>query len=383
MDKLFQERAGAIALCHAFGYEPAISRSLVENLGGAAAVFNLSEKELSELFGAYSRFRGRLTRRVLDDSAGELEDLTRRGYRFVSIGEDCYPELLRDCPDAPAGLYIKSSDEPSAIFNTRPGIAVVGTRDISPYGHEWCSRIVRGMAFAKRKPVVISGLAIGADICAHRSALDAGLPTIAVLPTGITGIYPQVHNADAERIASTPGCALVSDYPPGTAPQAFTFLRRNRIIAGMAQATVLIESKEKGGGMITSYLASGYGRDLYVLPGRADDLRSAGCNRLLLEKKAEPICSVGGFLESAGLGCLRKGSATGFEDAVLARYGGDSEMAAVAGLIRRRRGISTDELGRVLGVPPSRVGVICGTLEKDGFITIDLLSRCFINPKID
>ena len=135
--------------------------------------------------------------------------------------------------------------------------------------------------------------------------------------------------------------------------------------------------------MITSYLASGYGRDLYVLPGRADDLRSAGCNRLLLEKKAEPICSVGGFLESVGLGCLRKGSATGFEDAVLARYGGDSEMAAVAGLIRRRRGISTDELGRGLGVPPSRIGVICGTLEKDGFITIDLLSRCFINPKID
>ena len=176
-----------------------------------------------------------------------------------------------DCPDCPIGLYIRSNSDIEEIFDDAPCISIVGTRDISPYGDEWCKRIVHSLAEAPIKPVIVSGLAYGVDICAHQAALDAGLRTIAVIPTGIDDLYPYYHRRIAERIASTPGCALISDFPLKTSPQAATFLRRNRIIAGLSAATILVESKQKGGGMITCSTAFSYGREAWVLPGRIGD----------------------------------------------------------------------------------------------------------------
>ena len=180
-------------------------------------------------------------------------------------------------------------------------VAVVGTRDISPYGREWCERIVHALARTSPKPLIVSGLAIGTDICAHKAALEASLPTIAVMATGTDTIYPYRHRQIAEKMSGTQGCALVTDYPPGTAPLPVNFLRRNRIIAGLSHATILVESKIKGGGMMTCRLAFSYDRDVYALPGRADDLRSQGCNHLIRARMAEPLTSEEDIIDSLGL----------------------------------------------------------------------------------
>ena len=231
----------------------------------------------------------------------ELTDLEKIGISFSAWNSASYPPLLKECADAPVGLYIRSVTPARELWNPSGNIAVVGTRDLSPYGKEWCEKAVTAIASGNEKPSIISGLALGTDICAHRTALDNGLPTIGVMATGPETVYPYRHKEFAERLWQTPGCALVTDYPPGTAPLAIHFLRRNRIIAGLADATILIESKSRGGGMTTSRLAFSYSRDVYALPGRADDVRSQGCNRLIREKIAEPLISIEDLIGSLGL----------------------------------------------------------------------------------
>ena len=189
-------------------------------------------------------------------------------------------------------------------------------------------------------------------------------------------------------LSSTEGCALVTDYPPGTEPKAINFIRRNRIIAGMCSGTILIESKTKGGGMITARLAASYDRDLLVLPGRVDDPRSQGCNTLLREKLAEPVTDTVHFLDVLGLGRPQRRSAAGLEGQLKACYGGSlgqeemADLLAVAAIIRRRRGITPEEICPEACLPYSQVVRLVGLLESDGYISIDLLQRCAINVKI-
>lgn len=379
------ERACACALGHIFGFEPKYAVKIIETFGSARAVFSLGASGLDALLGRESKYSGRICRKAVEDAAEELESLSGMGCHFISCTEDCFPKALAECEDHPAGLYVRSATPPEAVFNRRPAIAVVGTRDISPYGREWTVRIVEALSHAPRKPAIISGLAFGVDINAHLAALDNGLPTIAVLPTGMDRIYPRAHAAVAERIAACEGCALVSDYPPGTAPAANTFLRRNRIIAGIASATILTESKIHGGGLMTCRLASGYGRDVYVLPGRIDDYRSEGCNRLLHEKVAEPVFNLRTLGEDLGLGS----PAIGRKEDLAARLEGfyshrpedAGALCAMAELVRRRRGATIDELCRETGKDYAETARLVNILESDRFIDIDLLQRCTINLK--
>jgi len=348
-------------------------------------VFDIDGKGLDELFGPYGKHRELVNRGALEDAVRELERLEGLGYRFVSITEPDYPALLRECEDAPAGLYVRGRSELAAIFNRGPGIAVVGTRDITPYGSEWCTRIVRTVAQAPSRPTIVSGLAIGVDVTAHLAALAEGIPTIAVIPTGIEDVYPSRHRVVAEKIASAPGSALITDYPPGSQPLPVNFLRRNRIIAGMSGSTILVESKTKGGGTLTARLASGYGRDVFCLPGRVDDIRSAGCNLLIQEKIAEPIISLATLPEALGLGRYHRRRKADLEAEVRKRYGGDGKLLpkilTVITEIRKHRGVDLDELCRLSGLDFPEVNEITGLLESDGIICTDILRRCSINLK--
>ena len=247
----------AIALNAIFGNVPKFSHRLIDALGSAGAVFDLSPQERLELFGPHNPHAAQIGPAALDAAQAEYERLSARGVQFLDIFADGYPQALRECPDAPLLLYVRSSTPAAELFGGRPAVAVVGTRDQSPYGRECCRRIVAALAQAPARPLVVSGLALGVDITAHAAALEGGLPTVAVSPVGVEDVYPRRHTAFAERMCATPGCALVTDYPPGTVPAAFNFLRRNRIIAGLAGATVLVESRLKGGGMITARLAAG------------------------------------------------------------------------------------------------------------------------------
>ena len=376
------------ALNRIFGFEPKVAHALVSHIGSASEIFRLPEKDLDALTGPWSRYKGKICRKALDEAHEELERLSEKGISFIGFTEAGYPELLAECEDAPVGLYIRSRTPADRLFTRRRSIAVVGTRDISPYGQEWCGRIVHGLGSSSEKPAIISGLALGTDICAHREAVASGLPTIAVMATGPEAVYPHRHREFAEIMADTEGCALITDYPPGTAPLAIHFLRRNRIIAGLSDATILIESRIKGGGMMTSRLAFSYNRDVYALPGRVDDPRSQGCNLLIKGKVAEAVDSVEGLIDSLGLQVGKPRRALSDSEIISSIFGSDTAPDIIAALtdllqrIRRHRNISMDDLSAMTGSPYSMIARLTGMLEMEGLITIDLLQRCAISPRI-
>ncbi len=377
-----EEKYSLCALNRIFGFEPKVAHALISHLGSAYEIFRLTDKEVDMLMGPWSKYKGKIGMKAFEDAAKEVEELSAKGITFLGCEEPEYPELLKECEDAPLGLYIRSATPSKELFVPRRRIAIVGTRDISPYGQEWCSRIVQGLGRAQEKPIIISGLALGTDICAHSEALASGLPTIAVMATGPDTVYPYRHREFAERMSRTEGCALITDYPPGTAPLAIHFLRRNRIIAGLSDSTILIESKIKGGGMMTSRLAFSYNRDVYTLPGRVDDPRSQGCNRLIKEKVAEPIDSVDGLLDSLGFNNRRKRAHISEEDLIRQVFGSTageglvSELSSILIMIRKNRGITLSDLSAMSGHPYSRTAQLTGMLEMEGLITIDLLQRC-------
>lgn len=384
----YDERLCLCALNRILGFRPDLAHGILEHLGSAAELFRLGDEGRKELFGPWSRLVSQINDRELETTEDELRRLERQGCSFVTRGDPGFPKLLLDCPDSPLGLYFKGCGTAEDVFNIRPQIAVVGTRDISLYGKDWCEKIVSAMSRAGTKPLIVSGLAIGTDIIAHSAALDAGLPTVAVLPTGIDSIYPGRNRKHASRILSTPGSAVITDYPPGTTPKAINFIRRNRIIAGICSATILIESRLKGGGMITARLAASYDRELLVLPGRADDTRSAGCNALLREKAAEPVTDAESFIRTLGLGSPGRLRLKGLEERVRQAFGElipDDELAmmlSLAGSIAKKRGISLDELCAAAGLGYARVSALTALLESEGIISIDLLQRCTVRNRV-
>jgi len=387
MDKTTAPLVSAIALNAIFGNDPKFSHRLIGTLGSAEAVFALSERERLELFGPYNRFAAQIGTAALEAAQAEFERLSARGFQFLDIFNPAYPATLRECPDAPLLLYVRSATAAAELFGRRPAVAIVGTRDQSYYGRECCQRIVRALSEAPARPLVVSGLALEVDITAHAAALDGGLPTVGVSPVGVDDVYPRRHAPFVERMCATPGCALVTDYPPGTVPTAFNFLRRNRIIAGLAGATVLVESRIKGGGMITARLAAGYGRDVFAVPGRIDDLRSQGCNLLLREQVAAPVTSPEALPVALGLGRLQRNRTADLGEAVRRRFDAALPAAEVERLadlavrIHGNRGVCFDELCRDTGLDYAAVASAAGLLEEEGFICVDLLQRCTINIK--
>lgn len=380
----FEETAGLCALNRIFGFEPRIAHALISHFGSAREIFCIPQKDIDNLLGPYSRYKGKITRHVLESTKRELEELCRRSIRFIGCTDPDYPELLSDCEDHPIGLYIRSTTPANELFAPLRKISIIGTRDLSLYGREWCRRIVEGLAFSSDRPLIVSGLALGTDICAHNAAIEAGLPTIAVMATGPESIYPYRHQEFAERLARTPGCGLITDYPPGTAPLAIHFLRRNRIIAGLSEAVILIESKIKGGGMMTSRLAFSYDRDVYALPGRIDDNCSRGCNLLIREKIAEPVTDVDSLVRSLGLKPAENCRRASVSELVRKSYSGTMSsdkieiMAGMLTKIRSQRGITIEDLAISEGLEPSMANSLAARLETDGFISIDLLQRCCI-----
>ena len=381
------EQTCLCALGTIFGFEPKTALALISYAGNAASVFRLTEDELKHLLGPYSRNRWKISNKALDEAYRTLVSLQDKGIYFIGYTENGYPDLLKECEDAPAGLYVRSDTPPEELWAPERSISIVGTRDISPYGKEWCEKIVSGLASSEERPLIISGLALGTDICAHKCSLEAGLPTIAVMATGPESIYPHRNEATARLMARTPGCALVTDYPPGTSPLPVHFLRRNRIIAGMAQATILVESKIKGGGMMTSRLAFSYNREVYALPGRADDLRSQGCNRLIREKIAEPLTSIPEMLESLGMKSRRIRSRPDIREVILSIYSGNMDssridlMQTIISSIDKERGITLEGISEKTGIPYHAVRNLCSIMESDGLISTDLLQRCSIRSK--
>lgn len=378
-------RLGVLALSRAFGDKPRIAHALLHEFHSVEALFRLSEKERTEILGPWSKFHNCLNDSVLEQAAKDLDELGRMGAGLLGIEDAAYPKALKECPDAPLALYYHSASPPEDIFS-RPMISIVGTRDISPYGREWTVRIVQSLARTQNAPTIVSGLAYGVDGLAHGQALNEKIPTIAVLPTGIEKISPGGHYNLARNIRHTKNCALVSDLPLHSTVVAPTFIRRNRIIAGLSSASIVIESRAKGGSLITAHDAFNYGRDVYALPGRLGDIRSEGCNNLIAEKVAEILNDPGMLCRKLGLRFRQSAKPCAPEEHLRSRYAALPEdtledLCLIVRTVMENRGIDVEQIASLTGLDYGRVTAGCSLLQKDGILQLDLLQRCIFVAK--
>ena len=217
----------------------------------------------------------------LDRAKQELEWIQEHGIRVWTLADADYPYRLRQCPDRPLLLYSKGNVRPSEGHI----VSIVGTRRPTERGREQTQTLVRELAERLDSVTIVSGGAYGIDITAHRAAIKAGIPTIIVPAHGLDRIYPYTHRPEA--VASLEHGGLLTEFPSGTEPLAPYFLQRNRIVAGLADAVVVVESREKGGSLITAQMACDYNRDIFAFPGRPSDPSSSGCNNLIRTQKAQ------------------------------------------------------------------------------------------------
>jgi DNA processing protein len=293
-----QERPYWLALSLVPGVGPVSFARMLARHGSARAAWERGIRLLSEVDRAPADAAGelrRLRRVGLAAVQQRLDAAVRRvGGRIVTAIDSAYPVALGACDPRPPVLYL-AGDEAALGSGA---VAVVGTRRASGYGRSVAIQVAD--ALARSGLVVVSGLALGIDGEAHEAALAAGGRTVAVLPSPIDRVYPPRHRGLAARIVANGG-ALVSELAPGLLPGRPDFARRNRIIAGLASATVIVEAPDRSGALLTAAATVGLGRDLYAVPGPIDAVASRGCNRLIADHLATLVTSPAALLTSIGL----------------------------------------------------------------------------------
>lgn len=258
-----------------------------EHYGSAEAVFADRKPQEPKLKAALAH-----APEALAMAEAELAFCEDKRIRVLTRADADYPARLRECSDAPLALFYRGS----ADLNARHVVSVVGTRRITEYGKDLCRHFCEDLRQLLPDTLVVSGLAYGVDIHAHRESLRNGLDTLAVLAHGLDRLYPSAHRETAAQMVQQGG--LLTEYPTHTNPDKGNFVRRNRIVAGLADATVVVESAEKGGALITARLAQDYSRDVFAFPGRTSDTYSTGCNALIRNNGAALLTDAEGLVEA-------------------------------------------------------------------------------------
>jgi DNA processing protein len=264
-----------------------MAREILSRVGSEREFFSMAETQLCYLCES----RGRIYRQDYRDSLvakaeAELRFIADNNICTTYFTDKAYPYRLAQCDDSPLMLYTLGNCD----LNTARMVGVVGTRHITPYGLEFTNALVDDLARTVDNVVVVSGLAYGVDIAAHRAALKADIPTVAVLAHGLNTIYPADHRKTAADIVHHGGM-LLTDYTTADAIHKGNFVARNRIVAGLCDCIIVAESASKGGAMITAEIAAQYNRDVFALPGRSTDRYSAGCNKLIARNTAQLVTS--------------------------------------------------------------------------------------------
>ncbi len=261
------------------------TKNLISHCGSAEAVFNAKKKELLNVPNVgLAIAENILNQNVLKWAEREISFIEKNDIKVLFHTDPDYPKRLRDENDCPVMLFYKGT----ADLNHGRVVAIVGTRKPTAYGIRMVEDITEGLGLYNA--LVVSGLAFGIDVAAHRKCLELNIPTIGVMGSGLQRIYPTQNTDTAHRMCTQGG--LLTEYPSDEGPDAKHFPMRNRIIAGMCDALVVVETAAQGGSMITAHMGLSYGKDLFAVPGRAGDKMSQGCNNLLKQRKAH-------FIESA------------------------------------------------------------------------------------
>ncbi len=253
----------------------------------AEAVFAASADELMERAELKPEFARLIASKASHpDAEKEMEFILKNRIRAICSTDDDYPQRLLECADYPHVLYVKGPKE----FNAGAWLSVVGTRKITPYGVKMCDSIIGELASLNPATTIVSGLAFGVDVEAHRAALRHGLQTVGVVAHGLTHIYPARHTETARRMVDEGG-AVITEFASNSTMDKACFVQRNRIIAGLSDATLIVESAARAGSLITADMADGYNRTLFAVPGRVGDQFSEGTNRLIRSLKAQMATS--------------------------------------------------------------------------------------------
>ena len=280
------EQIYTIALTQVPGIGVVWGRNLIQAMGSAVDVFQKRHEIPGVLPGATQRVVDALNcPQAIARAEKEYEFILKNRIQCFTINDENYPSRLRECDDAPIVLFFKGNTNLNALRI----INMVGTRNATDYGKQICVRFLQDLKELCPDVLVVSGLAYGIDIHAHRSALQNNFSTVAVLAHGLDRIYPATHRKTAVDMLEKGG--LLTEFITETNPDRHNFVSRNRIVAGMSDATIVLESADKGGSLITADLAQGYHRDCFAFPGRYTDIQSQGCNKLIQENKAALIQS--------------------------------------------------------------------------------------------
>lgn len=290
-ERNYKEQLSILALTRVRGLRAAAIGTILRTVGSASILFdNLSS--IDEILPeAGPELRAALADPApMETAKAELEFITEKGIKAITICDDDYPYRLSECSDAPPVIFTMGT----ADLNARRIVSIVGTRRGTEYGKDLCSNFVSDLARELPGTLIVSGLAYGIDVCAHRTALKMGLPTVGVLAHGLDRIYPASHRSVAKEMLSEGG--LLTEYMSRTEPFKGNFLQRNRIVAGLADATVVVESPSHGGSLVTASIAQSYARDCFAFPGRVNDQFSIGCNELIARNGAALISSAHDFM---------------------------------------------------------------------------------------
>ncbi|MEY2869305.1 MAG: hypothetical protein RIR01_1788 [Bacteroidota bacterium] len=273
-----------LALLKVEGVGDIMAKKLMNHCGSAEAVFKTKTQQLAAIDGVGTMLLKNLKdQSVFDKANKELEFIQNNSINVSYFQNDNYPDKLKHCVDAPVLLFTAGNID----LKNRKIISIVGTRQITSYGTEFCKKLIEDLT--PLNPVIVSGFAYGVDIVAHQLAMENNLQTIGVLAHGLNQIYPKNHKKYMAKMEQNGG--FMTEFWSSSNPDKENFVKRNRIVAGMAEATIVIESAERGGSLITANMANDYNRDVFAVPGRTTDKYSTGCNNLIKTQKANVLTS--------------------------------------------------------------------------------------------
>lgn len=352
------EKFYQVALSLIPGIGNVLTKQLISYCGSAKEVFKTNKSKLSKIPGIGEKIADSITdNEPFAMAEQELKRCEEHGINIRFYTDPDYPSRLKQIADAPPLLYCKGNFN----FNTQKVLAIVGTRKATEYGKEAIEQLMPGIA--KHNPLIVSGLAYGIDIYAHRSAVKHKIPTIGVLASGLNVIYPAVHKDTAMYMLEHGG--LVSENRLDSKPDFHKFPERNRIIAGVADATLVIEAANKGGALITATLATSYKRKLFAVPGNISNPYSQGCNELIKSGKAEVLTQIEDLeriMEWKADGKIEK------KETQIPKGLSNEEHSLVQVLINNNNELVIDELSWKSQVPVSKLASLLLQMEFKGYI---------------
>lgn len=355
------KRLYQIALTQIVGVGDITARNILQVIGDEEAIFKSTKKTLQRA-GLTPKLISEIQNpEVLQKAEKELAFVEKNNIETFFITNKKYPHRLRDCADAPVLFYFKGAAE----FNADKIISIVGTRQSTSYGNNFCDTFLKEISERLPDVLIISGLAYGIDIHAHRAALKYNLQTIGILAHGLDRIYPSAHRQTAVEMITNGG--LLSEFPSNTEPDRFNFVRRNRIVAGMADAVIVVESDEKGGSLITAEIANSYCKDVFAIPGKITDKYSRGCNKLISSHKADLFKSTEYFIEQMSWDSQSgKKKKLPKQQELFVNLSADEQ--AVVDKLTLNETLHIDSLSRELGIPAYQLFSLLLEMEMKGII---------------